>query len=68
MCVIIKVYERWGMIDKKKSNAMYDINTSLCLVEYVLHISKIIKGKFFEKAENGSVKTVAQAFKDCVFL
>jgi len=55
------------MIDKKKSNAIYDFNTSLCLVEYVMHISKMIKGKFFENDEYGAVKTLPQAFKDCVF-
>ena len=55
------------MIDKKKADAIYKFNTSLCFAEYVMHISKIIKGKFFEKAANGAIKTTSQAFKDCVF-
>ena len=36
------------MIDIKKSNAVYDFNVSLCFAEYVMHISQMIKGKFFE--------------------
>ena len=56
------------MIDIKKSNAVYDFNVSLCLPEYVMHISKMITGNFSEKDERTyALKTLPQAFQDCIF-
>lgn len=56
------------MIDMKKSNAVYDFNVSLCFAEYAMHISQMIKGKFFEAdTKTFALKTLPQAFQDCIF-